>query len=106
VAGKFHFLFRQPIEKEQHDHARHANPPRNCRNHFVIGCGDREIAPTLEIVGQEIVCLIRRDDMSVTSIDQGKGASCCSNVDRLPETIQHQDLTVERRVHVVFDGRL
>src|SRR6266446_9957022 len=27
VAGKFHFLFRQPIEKEQHDHARHADLP-------------------------------------------------------------------------------
>ncbi len=59
VPGKLHFLFREPIEKEQHNHPRHANPPRNCRDHFVIGRRGGEIAPTLEIVGQEIVCVIR-----------------------------------------------
>src|SRR5437773_5566512 len=50
VTGKLHFLFRKAIEKEQHDHARDANLPRNGRYHFVFWRGRRKIAPTLEIV--------------------------------------------------------
>jgi len=50
VSGKLHFLFRKTIKKEQHDHARHANLPRDGRDHFVFRRGRRKIAPTLEVV--------------------------------------------------------
>src|SRR5207253_10662204 len=36
VTRELHFLFRETIEKEQHDHAREANLPRNSRYHLVF----------------------------------------------------------------------
>ena len=58
VAGKLYLLLRQPIEKEQHDHARHADFPRDGGDHLMIWRGRGEIAPTFEIVGQKIVHLV------------------------------------------------
>src|SRR5438477_13142307 len=37
VAGKFNFLLRQSIEKEQHNHARHPDFPLNSLEELVIG---------------------------------------------------------------------
>src|SRR5438270_708851 len=54
VPRKFHFLFRQPIEEEQHDHTRHPNLPRNRGDDFVIGRGGGKIAPTVEVMREEI----------------------------------------------------
>src|SRR5207249_9943805 len=50
VTGKFHFLFRETIEKEQHDHARDANLPRDSCHHLVFWRRRGKIAPALEIV--------------------------------------------------------
>ena len=36
VARKLHFLLRKPIEKEEHDHARHADLPRDRLDELVI----------------------------------------------------------------------
>jgi hypothetical protein len=46
-------------------------------------------------VSQEIIFLIGGHDLRVSGIDQGKGASRRANVDRLPETVEHQDLTIQ-----------
>src|SRR5438046_10618056 len=50
VPRKLHFLLRETIEKEQYDHPRHANFPRNSRDHLVFWRGRRKITPTLEIM--------------------------------------------------------
>src|SRR5439155_5320611 len=55
VTRELHFLFRETIEKEQHDHAREANLPRNSRYHLVFRRGRGKIAPALKIVRHEIV---------------------------------------------------
>jgi len=94
VASELHFLFRKPIEKEQNNHARHANFPRDGRHHFVVRRSRGKIAPTLEIVRQEIVGFIRRDDLGMTCINQRKGAPRRADVHRLPQPVQHQDMTV------------
>jgi len=94
VAGKLHFLFRQPIKKEQHDHARHPDLPRNRLDEFVIGRVRRKIAPAFEIVRQEIIRVVRGDDMRVSGIDERERTSRRADVHRLPETIQHQNLTI------------
>ena len=94
VPRKFHFLFRQPIEEEQHDHTWHPNLPRNCRNDFVIGRGGGEVAPTVEVMRQEIVFVIGRNHMGMARIHQRKRAARRADVDRLPKAIQHQNLTV------------
>jgi len=94
VTGELNLLLWQPIEKEQHDHARDANLPGNRRNQFVVRRSRGEIPPAVEIMRQEIVFRVRRDDMGVSGVDERKRAARRADVDRLPQAIQHQDLTV------------
>src|SRR5438067_370526 len=100
VAGKLHFLLRQPIEKQKYDDARHPDLPRDRRDHFVLGFrrGDGNVEPAREIVGREIVLLVGRDDLRVSLVKEGKGATRRADVDRLPKAVEHQDLTVKERV--------
>ena len=100
VPRKLHFLLRETIEKQQHDHARHANFPRNSRNHFVFRRSRGKIAPTLKIVRHKIVCPIRRNDVSMAGINQRKRAPGRADVHRLPEPVQHQNLTVQRCMQI------
>ncbi len=94
VTRKLHFLLRETIKKEQHNHARHADLPRNGCDHFVFWRSYRKVAPTFEIVRQKIACFVRRDDVGMARIDQRKGAPSRADVHRLPQAIEHQDLTV------------
>ena len=87
VPRKFHFLFRQPIEEEQHDHTRHPNLPRNRRDDFVIGRGGGEVAPTVEVMGQEIVFVIGGNHVSMARVNERERAPRRADVDRLPEAI-------------------
>ena len=89
VTRKLDFLFREPIEKEQHDHARHSNFPRNRRDHFVFRRSRGKIPPAFEVVRHEIVGFIRRNDVGVPRVNQRKRAPGRADVDRLPETVQH-----------------
>jgi len=89
VTRELHFLFRETIEKEQHDHARHADLPRNGRDHFVFRRGCGKIAPALKIVRHETVGFIRRNNMGMARVDQRKRAPGGADVHRLPETVQH-----------------
>ena len=100
VPRKLHFLLRETIEKEQHNHTRHANFPRNSRDHFVFRRGRRKIAPTLEIVRHKIVGFIRRNNMGVPGINQRERAPGRADVHRLPEPVQYQNLTVQRCMHI------
>jgi len=100
VARELHFLFRETIEEEQHDHARHADPPRNCRDHFVFRRGHGKIAPTLEIVRHEIVGFIRRNNVGMARVHQRERASRRADVYRLPETVQHQNVTVQQCMQI------
>ena len=94
VPRELHFLFRETIEKEQHDHPRHANLPRDGRHHFMFRRSRGKIAPALKIVSHEIVGFIRRNNVGMAGVNQRKRAPGCTDVDRLPKTIQHQNLTV------------
>jgi hypothetical protein len=96
VPRKFHFFLRKPIEKEQDDHARHPNFPRDGSYRLVLGCRGREIAPALKVVGEEIVRAISRNDMRMASVNQRKRASRCADIHRLPEAIENQNLAVEQ----------
>ncbi len=95
VPGELHFLLRQPIEEQKNDHARDANLPRNGGYDFVFRRRCREIAPALEIVRQKIVRVIGGNDLGVSSIDERERASRRADVGRLPEAIQHQNLTIQ-----------
>jgi hypothetical protein len=94
VTRELHFLFRETIEKEQYDHARHANLPRNRCDHFMFRRSRGKIAPALKIVRHEIIGFIRRNNVGMAGVYQRKRAPSRADIDRLPETIQHQNLTV------------
>src|SRR5260370_33424584 len=84
VTSKLHFLLRETIKKEQPNHARDSDLPRNGRDHFVFWRSYRKIAPTFEIMRQKIVRFVRRDDVSVPCIDQREGAPPRADIHRLP----------------------
>ena len=94
VARKLYFLFRKTIEKQQHNHTRDTNLERNRRDHLVVGRVRGQITPAFEIVRQKIVRLVGRDDLGVTRIHQRKRAAGRADVHRLPEAVEHQNLTV------------
>ena len=87
VPGKLHFLLRQPIEQQQHDHARDADLERNGRHHLGLRRLRGEIAPAIEIVGQEIVFALAGNDLGVSGVNQRKRAPGRTDVNRLPETV-------------------
>jgi len=94
VTRKLHFLLREAIKKEQHNHPRDSDLPRDRRDHFVFWRSYRKIAPTFEIMRRKIVGFVRRDDVGMARIDQREGAPCRADVHRLPQAIEHQNLTV------------
>ena len=59
VTRELYFLFRETIEKEQHDHARHANLPRDRCHHLVFRRSRGKITPALKVVRHKIVGFIR-----------------------------------------------
>jgi len=100
MPGEFHFLLRKPIEHKQHDHARDADLERNGRNYFVVGRVRGKIPPAFEVVRRKVVCVIRRNNLRVPGIDERKGAAGRADIHRLPEPVEHQNLTVQQRVQV------
>ncbi len=84
VAGKFHFLLRKAIEKEQDDHPRHSNPPRDGGYHLMFRRAGREVAPAVEIVGQEVIRFIRGYDMRVACVNESECAPHRTDIHRLP----------------------
>ena len=94
VTRKLHFLFRQPIKHQQNDYTRDTNLKRNRRDHLVVGRVRRQIAPALEVVRQKIVRLVGRDNLGVARIHQRESTAGGADVHRLPEAVEHQDLTV------------
>ena len=94
VPGELHFLLRQPIKEQEHDHAGHADPPGNRLHELVVGRIGRKIAPAFEIVGQEVVGVVRRHNVGMTGIDERKRPPGAADVHRLPQAVEHQNLTI------------
>ena len=97
VPGKFYFLLRKPIEKQEDDDPRNSDLPRDRIHHLMLGRGsvDGKIEPARKVVGREIILQIGRNDLRVALIEQGKGATRRADIDRLPEAIKHEHLSVE-----------
>jgi hypothetical protein len=95
VSGEFYFLLRKPIEHKQHDHPWDPDLERDGRNHFMFGRGRGQIAPAFEIMLRKVIRVIRRNDLGVPSVYEGKGAASRTDVHRLPKPVEHQNLTVQ-----------
>jgi hypothetical protein len=94
MPGEFHFLFWKPIENQKHNHTGDTDLERNCRDQFMIRRVCRQITPAFEIMRHEIVRLIGRNNVGVSGINQREGAPRRADIHRLPEAVEHQDLTV------------
>src|SRR5438045_568435 len=62
---------------------------------FLLG----KVHPLVEIVSFERAICRVQDDLGVPLEQESKGASGGANVDRLPQTVQHQHLLVQKRTH-------
>jgi hypothetical protein len=58
-------------------------------------CADGEIAPAIEVVGSEVVLLISPDDLGMTLVEKSEGTTRRTNVHRLPQAVENQNLIVE-----------
>jgi hypothetical protein len=94
VPGKLNLLFRKPIENQEYDNAWNANLERNRSDYFMVGRARRNIAPAIEIVREEIIRFIGGNHVRVPGVNERKGAARSADIDRLPQAIQHQNLTV------------
>jgi len=94
VARKFYFLFREPIENQQDNHPRDTNLERDGGDYLVLRRVRRQIAPAFEVMRHEIVRIIRRNNLSVAGVDERKSSPRRADIHRLPEPVQHQNLTV------------
>lgn len=96
MPGELHFLLRQTIKEQQYDHARDTNLPRNRRHHFVFGFWrvDGKITPAIEVVRGEVPFL-GPDHLGVALVEKRKGATSRADINRLPQAVEHQDLTVK-----------
>ena len=63
--------------------------------------GRRKIAPAIEIVGQKIICRIGRNDLGVALIKERESPARRADINRLPEAVEHQDLTIQERLHLL-----
>jgi len=61
----------------------------------MIGRVRGQVAPAFEIVRRKIVRVIRRNNLGVPRVYKRKGAASRANVHRLPEPVEHQNLTVQ-----------
>ena len=56
---------------------------------------DREIPPTIEVVGGEIILVIGPDNLRVSLVKKREGTTRRANIHRLPKAVENQNLIVE-----------
>ena len=94
VPREFDFFFRQTIEHNQEDDARDANPEGDGMDAFGVGFLFGKVAPFAETISLERTIARIQDGLGVPFKEQSEGAPRRADVDRLPETVQHQNLTI------------
>ena len=95
VPRELHLLPRHPVEQHQHDDARHADLEGDRVDHFVVRLAVGKVAPALEVVRLEIVCAVGIDDLRMARAKERESPADRADIDRLPETVQNEDLAVE-----------
>ena len=100
VARKLHFLSRHPIEKQEDYDTWDANFQGDGVHHFLARFPGGKIPPALKVMGQEIVFGVSEDDLSMAGAEEGKRTANRADVDRLPETVENENLTIEHASRV------
>lgn len=98
MPGEFHFLFRHPIEKEEQDHLGHTDLERDGADNVLTFITARKTEPLVE--GHRLErAAIGLHHLSMALIKEHEGPFNATDVDGLPETIEHEDVLAQDRFH-------
>jgi hypothetical protein len=100
VPREFDLLFRQTVEHQQQDDARHPNLEGNGGDGFRMGLLLGEIAPLMEAESLKSAFGIRKNDLGMTFEDKSQRAPGGAYVNRLPEAVEHQNVLIEKGTHI------
>ena len=103
VTRELHFLLRHPVEKEEQNHLGHANLERDGADHVGSFVAARKAEPLVEGHGLEGAA-VGLDDLRVALIKEHEGALDAADVDRLPQSIEYEDVVAEDRFHGSLSG--
>jgi hypothetical protein len=97
VPGKLHLFPRHAVEEHEHDHARHSDLERNGVHHLLFWRLDGEVAPALEVVREEVIVPVGKDDLGVPRTEQREGAPDGADVESPATDGSGRGLAVEHR---------
>ena len=94
VAGEFHLLARHPVEKHEHDDARHAEAEARGLHHVGIRFARTEVAPAFVIVGGKGT-IVGVDDLRVSLAEKRERPAGGADVNRLPQPVEDEHWTIK-----------
>ena len=98
MPGELHFLLGHAVKEEEQDDLGHANLEGDGADNVRAFVTAREVEPLAEGHGLERSAA-RFDDLRVALIKEHEGALDRADVDRLPETVEHEDVLAQDRFH-------
>lgn len=96
VSGELHLFFGRPTVNEQQNHLWNADFEGNASHRFFFGKRIGDSAPALEVVGLKFLAA-RKDDVSMAEKQKCERPFGGADVDRLPQTVEHQDVLSQCR---------
>ena len=100
VTGKFYFLLRHAIKEKKKNDLGHANLEGHGADDIGAFITSRKTEPLIEGHGLECTAT-GLNDLCMALVEQHEGTFDTTNIDGLPETIQHEDVVAEDRFHVI-----
>jgi hypothetical protein len=99
LPGKLDLFLRNPIKEEEENHLRNSNGKRDgTHGRFSRGIPTRKIDPAVK-VERFIIFTFTVHDLGVPLEKKTKCSFDSADVNRLPETIQNEDVLVQSQAH-------
>lgn len=84
---KFDLLLGKALKEEEDDYSWDTDPQAYRSSHIRFRIGLGKIFPAFEVVCEEVVLLVRGNDLRVTLIEEREGSPCRAGIYSLPEAI-------------------
>lgn len=99
MPGELHFFLRHSVEQHQDDHPGHTNLERHCGDTFRMRLFLGDIVPFLEVIGLERPIFSVQNYLCMALKKQSKSAPGGTDVHRLPQPVENQNLLVQKGIH-------
>lgn len=96
LPSEFDFFTGQSVEKQKHNDRGHTDFEAHRLHHVLVWFGLGKVMPAGKVVGEVVVVLVAPDDVGVSLIKQSESAADAADIDRLPQSVQHQHMLVEQ----------